>query len=224
MIYNAISSFVHSLFHKCPICYCNCFFKSTTLSCGHVYHTECILSWFRSKKNTCPYCRDTGVQHVIDNQIQLNLDEQVVFDGVWNEHPAVRAFLGNENATKDEIVEAYFIRDTLGFNISIDECFASVVRGMGCDPDGFEKQIINKFISDKQRMFKEFLFDSSGKKGVFSFNVDVNFESFVVQELESDLYKKQLKMYNNLEDARDSGDHRAIYKLIDVANLRALGW
>ena len=25
--------------------------------CGHVFHTACIMTWFRSKNDTCPLCR-----------------------------------------------------------------------------------------------------------------------------------------------------------------------
>jgi hypothetical protein len=25
--------------------------------CGHTFHTECIMKWFRSKQDTCPLCR-----------------------------------------------------------------------------------------------------------------------------------------------------------------------
>lgn len=29
-----------------------------SLSCGHTYHTECILTWFRAGNPSCPLCRD----------------------------------------------------------------------------------------------------------------------------------------------------------------------
>lgn len=31
--------------------------SSHTLECDHVFHTECILKWFRSKQESCPLCR-----------------------------------------------------------------------------------------------------------------------------------------------------------------------
>ena len=30
-----------------------------TLECGHVFHTNCILQWFRQGAPTCPLCRAT---------------------------------------------------------------------------------------------------------------------------------------------------------------------
>ena len=43
----------------CPICLeglgaCH------ALECGHEFHAECIVGWFRSGKNTCPLCKDKG--------------------------------------------------------------------------------------------------------------------------------------------------------------------
>ena len=33
--------------------------KVVTLTCGHIYHRECILEWYEISNNgTCPYCRD----------------------------------------------------------------------------------------------------------------------------------------------------------------------
>jgi len=31
-----------------------------TLECKHKYHANCIITWFRSGHNNCPYCGDTG--------------------------------------------------------------------------------------------------------------------------------------------------------------------
>ena len=43
----------------CAICQekCNSEYK---LECGHEFHTECLMSWFRSGQSTCPCCRDEG--------------------------------------------------------------------------------------------------------------------------------------------------------------------
>jgi len=31
------------------------------LECGHMYHPACIVSWFRSGQDKCPYCGDRGI-------------------------------------------------------------------------------------------------------------------------------------------------------------------
>lgn len=45
-----------SLAHECPICL-DQMTASSTLSCGHAFHSECIISHLR-KDNRCPICRD----------------------------------------------------------------------------------------------------------------------------------------------------------------------
>ena len=46
---------------KCPICREE--FKNEKeickLECQHAFHSNCIITWFRSGNNTCPSCRGT---------------------------------------------------------------------------------------------------------------------------------------------------------------------
>ena len=31
--------------------------------CGHIFHTDCIVTWFRSGKHKCPLCNDMGINY-----------------------------------------------------------------------------------------------------------------------------------------------------------------
>lgn len=42
--------------NKCCICLKDFRNNSIQLSCGHHFHSECLLNWF-DKKKTCPMCR-----------------------------------------------------------------------------------------------------------------------------------------------------------------------
>ena len=51
---------------ECPICYCSINNKDCKLDCGHCFHKECLLEYYKNKNynNTadsivldCPYCR-----------------------------------------------------------------------------------------------------------------------------------------------------------------------
>ena len=46
------------LYKNCPICLCEMKSKScTTLSCGHAFHTDCILKSFSLSSMNCPICK-----------------------------------------------------------------------------------------------------------------------------------------------------------------------
>lgn len=54
----------------CSICL-DCVGKcSTTLECGHTFHTKCILTWL-NKNNSCPYCRNIVSEMKRENSITL---------------------------------------------------------------------------------------------------------------------------------------------------------
>ena len=38
----------------------------TLPECTHVFHTNCIMHWFRAKHNTCPLCMNTGINSDFD--------------------------------------------------------------------------------------------------------------------------------------------------------------
>jgi len=59
----------------CAICLDNIIDNNTSYTlptCNHIYHTNCIIHWFRCGNNKCPYCNDTGLTdsvYKIDNDI-----------------------------------------------------------------------------------------------------------------------------------------------------------
>ena len=32
--------------------------------CNHTYHTNCIVNWFRTRNNYCPYCGNKGINNI----------------------------------------------------------------------------------------------------------------------------------------------------------------
>ena len=53
---------------KCCICLKNFTNNSIMLSCGHHFHSECLLKWF-DKRKTCPMCRENYVYVIINKNI-----------------------------------------------------------------------------------------------------------------------------------------------------------
>ena len=48
--------------NDCPICFgaCEASDAFELPECGHVFHANCIITWFRSGRGECPVCRDPG--------------------------------------------------------------------------------------------------------------------------------------------------------------------
>jgi hypothetical protein len=40
--------------------------------CNHKYHTNCIMTWFRTGHDTCPLCNNQGINHGLNNTTWLN--------------------------------------------------------------------------------------------------------------------------------------------------------
>lgn len=38
----------------------------TLPECSHIFHTNCIMTWFRMNHNTCPLCNNCGVNKLKD--------------------------------------------------------------------------------------------------------------------------------------------------------------
>ena len=46
--------------------------KYTIPECNHEYHTNCIITWFRTGKNTCPLCNDIGINSIQQMEANTN--------------------------------------------------------------------------------------------------------------------------------------------------------
>ena len=63
------------------------------LSCGHIFHSECIIQWFRHGPNSCPLCRDDEREN--KSRRPLNY-----FD-TWARSSYLRRKARNKNAPKE---------------------------------------------------------------------------------------------------------------------------
>ena len=64
--------------NKCPICLKNLHSSQVvTLTCGHKFHTACVIQWFRTGSPSCPCCRaapdSTGFARWRDRRSRLRL-------------------------------------------------------------------------------------------------------------------------------------------------------
>ena len=57
----------------CAICLDTLSSKQTfSLQCGHNFHTECQIMWFRNGRSTCPTCRSSHDNDTINHRIRRN--------------------------------------------------------------------------------------------------------------------------------------------------------
>lgn len=58
------------IYEACPICLANMDDKTKTynLDCNHVFHTDCIMKWFRTSDGNCPCCLDNPYNNNINNR------------------------------------------------------------------------------------------------------------------------------------------------------------
>ena len=207
--------------HICSICMDTTLFKKKhELCCGHVFHTDCIMSWFRTKKNTCPYCRCTGTREepIINN----NITEFINND--WELHEYVQSYIGNENPTKDQIINAYYIRD-INMNIDIESVFNSCVRYLRINPEDFEKQIQEQFKRENTKKINDMLKRTiENPTDKIEFNYSLKFNEYLLDKLESEEYSEKLKNYHKMEDMRNENNHVGIYRLLNCVDLQGLGW
>lgn len=49
---------------ECTIC-CVLGGELYSLECGHSYHTDCIMEWFRRGSSSCPLCRSTSFRAML---------------------------------------------------------------------------------------------------------------------------------------------------------------
>lgn len=43
--------------HTCSICLCDISEQKITLYCSHIYHYDCLATWFNKNRYSCPNCR-----------------------------------------------------------------------------------------------------------------------------------------------------------------------
>lgn len=198
---------------ECPICFQKiAMSNATTLSCGHSYHSDCIVSWFRQKKTTCPCCRDDGSA------------ARECKKETWEEDPAVQAYLSANSPTKEEIVEAYYKRD-LNMNVTTEDCFHSCVSGLRLDPGCYEEMIKDSFIKTHRRICNEHIMRSVEMSGeIMEFKSTIHFDKHLLDTLKSEEYQLKLKLYKMLAHRWHQNDHKGIYNALTVEELEWLGW
>ena len=200
----------------CSICWCNLNDQQIhKLECGHKFHTECIIKWFRYGTNKdCPYCRDNPIRRERRRNVFENAAE-------WERDIRVRNYLDAENPDKETIIGAYYLRD-LHYDISINNLFNKIINQLDLNPEKYETIILNTFINNQKQILKEFR--ETKNRSLHIGNLYDNFNEFYEQEINSNKFKMKIIQYNNIKTQLENNDHMGIYRQCTIADLLLLGW
>ena len=69
----------------------------TLPECSHVFHTNCIMTWFRMNKSTCPLCNNCGVNSLKDME-KVSWGRR---NNAFIQYKRLRAFSRRKNAPKE---------------------------------------------------------------------------------------------------------------------------
>lgn len=76
---------------ECTICFEPLDDQTKMLTCGHIYHDECVSNWLSNYKNTCPYCRARCKEGVSDDDVS---DDDVSDDDSDDDVPDISGLSG----------------------------------------------------------------------------------------------------------------------------------
>ena len=71
--------------------------------CGHKYHTNCIMHWFRTNHNSCPLCQNSGINYT--HALQEANNGNFMGRRIWAEYYKKAVAHTRKNNADPEIVK-----------------------------------------------------------------------------------------------------------------------
>ena len=134
--------------------------------------------------------------------------------GNWQENQCVLNFLNSDNPSKQDIIDAYYIRDC-GLNINIQECFNYIVDKLKLIPNRFES-----YIQEEYNNFIEY-------NNIFGYNHEYNneeYQQYLEDRIQSNFYHSKRELYNELFNQYQEQNHIGLYNNLTEEQLNYLGW
>ena len=138
-------------FHDiCAICHDELSGDMYTLpECSHVFHTNCIMTWFRMKKSSCPLCNNCGVNNFKDLEKVSWRDR----DRAFAEYKRLRAFSRRKTAPKELQKKMNDIKKLEEKEKKIKKEFQDFKKNI--PPDNLTvKQIVTKYNDMRSKTYK----------------------------------------------------------------------
>jgi hypothetical protein len=121
----------------------------TVPECSHKFHTNCIMTWFRTGHNNCPLCQNTGINSLND------MDAMIDWCGIrlaFQNYKTIRAMSRGKNTTPE-------IKKKIKKLIKLEKKYKNLKKEINdfdnsCHPNMTTKQIIKKHRSYRGKKWK----------------------------------------------------------------------
>lgn len=144
-------------FDRCCICHEDLISNIYELpECGHKFHTNCIMHWFRTDHNTCPLCQNTGINYQIAFQQANSSDfaEKRLWENYYTE---ACKYVKKKDADKEIVSKIKAIKKTIENDKQKKKQF-QIWKNNSSDGISTNKKIYEKFMKfqrDKWRIHRD---------------------------------------------------------------------
>ena len=143
----------------------------------------------------------------------------------WEQNEHVQIFLNEENLTQQQYANAYYVRDTQGFNSSFDEIYNHVLKKLGLTD--FETHVKNAIIHTGTIMLREKVMMKSYRTLMDNFKPNVNNRYSANIDLTiriNEILDINRKNHERLKELEGITDLRTLYSKLTIEEFIVLGW
>lgn len=96
------------------------------LSCGHRFHAECLVPWFRAGHRACPTCRDTGGAASEDDTLTGEASDEDLSDSFGSE--GTGSSEESPAADSDRVLEVTHVERIMRRSVGLKTCVSNIKR------------------------------------------------------------------------------------------------
>lgn len=147
---------------------------------------------------------------------------------LWEQHELVQEFLNEEKPSVRQYADAYFLRDTLGFNFSFDIVKTATLRKLFRPEKELYVNYVKRILNDQVNISMKELSESLKNEEELELNMDESDEIYckdynyaICTRPILDIIKCNKTRYHELNNITD---HKEFYLAMTESELACLGW
>lgn len=138
----------------------------------------------------------------------------------WEKHEQVQAFLNNDDPTLEEYANAYYIRDTNGFNFTFEQVKKKAIKYLYLNTNTL-KNAVHDYVSQQvDEMTIDLPYEQYIKDNVETINISLPDISFPCADIIKRINENN-KKYQHLQSITD---HKEFYRNLTKSDFIMLGW